>query len=53
MSKSSVSECEDELIWQFRIAVEDDLQFALTKDYRLDWVTLSIKNNLITQSISR
>ena len=24
MSKSSVSECDDELNWQFRIAVKDD-----------------------------
>jgi hypothetical protein len=51
MSKSVASECAAKLNWQFRIGAEDDQQFALTKDYRLDRVTVTIKNNLITQSL--
>lgn len=51
MSKSAAAECAAKLNWQFRIGAEDDQQFALTKDYRLDRVTVTIKNNLITQSI--
>ena len=51
MSKSAASECAAKLNWQFRIGAEDDQQFALTKDYRLDRVTVNIKNNLITQSL--
>lgn len=51
MSKSAAAECAAKLNWQFRIGAEDDQQFALTKDYRLDRVTVSIKNNLITQSL--
>ena len=51
MSKSAASECAAKLNWQFRIGAEDDQQFALTKDYRLDRVTVTIKNNLITQSL--
>ena len=51
MSKSAASECAAKLNWQFRIGTEDDQQFAVTKDYRLDRVTVTIKNNLITQSL--
>ena len=51
MSKSAASECAAKLNWQFRIGAEDDQQFAVTKDYRLDRVTVTIKNNLITQSL--
>ena len=51
MSKSAASECATKLNWQLRIGAEDDQQFALTKDYRLDRVTVTIKNNLITQSL--
>ncbi len=51
MSKSAGLECATKLNWQFRVGAEDDQQFALTKDYRLDRVTVTIKNNLITQAI--
>ncbi len=51
MSKSAAAECAAALNWQFRIGAEDDQQFALTKDYRLDRVTVTIKNNFITQSL--
>ncbi|MDA2985255.1 MAG: hypothetical protein O2896_05195 [Actinomycetota bacterium] len=51
MSKEEARECAATLNWQFRIGAEDDEQFALTKDYRLDRVTVTIKNNFITQAI--
>jgi hypothetical protein len=51
MSKQEATECAAKLNWQFRIGAEDDQQFAVTKDYRLDRVTVIIKNNLITQAI--
>ncbi len=51
MSKSAGLECATKLNWQFRVGAEDDQQFALTKDYRLDRVTVTVKNNLITQAI--
>ena len=51
MSKSAGLECAAKLNWQFRVGAEDDQQFALTKDYRLDRVTVTIKNNLITKAI--
>ena len=51
MSKIAALECAVKLNWQFRIGAEDDQQFAVTKDYRLDRVTVTIKNNLITQSL--
>jgi hypothetical protein len=34
--------------WQYRIGQEDDQMFALTRDYRLDRVTVTIKSGLIT-----
>jgi hypothetical protein len=51
MSKSVATSCATKLNWQFRVGAEDDQQFAVTKDYRLDRVIVTIKNNLITQSI--
>ncbi len=51
MSKSEATSCATKLNWQFRVGAEDGQQFALTKDYRLDRVTVTIKNNLITQSM--
>ena len=51
MSKSAAAECATKLNWQFRVGAEDDQQFALTKDYQLDRVTVTVKNNLITQAI--
>jgi len=34
--------------WQYRIGQEDDQMFALTRDYRLDRVTVSIKKDTVT-----
>ena len=51
MKKEAASSCAEKLGWQYRIGQEDNQMFALTKDYRLDRITVSIKKGLITQSL--
>ena len=51
MKKDAAAACAEKLGWQYRIGEEDDQMFALTRDYRLDRITVSIKNGLITQSL--
>jgi len=51
MKKEAAASCAEKLGWQYRIGQEDDQMFALTRDYRLDRITVSIKNGLITQSL--
>ena len=51
MKKDAATSCATKLNWIYRVAQEDDQLFALTKDYRLDRVTVIIKNGLITESI--
>lgn len=51
MKKDAAADCAEKLGWQYRIGQEDDQMFALTRDYRLDRITVSIKNGLITQSL--
>ena len=48
MKKESAQSCAAKLGWQYRIGQEDDQLFALTRDYRLDRVTVVIKNGLVT-----
>ena len=48
MKKESAQSCAVKLGWQYRVGQEDDQMFALTRDYRLDRVTVSIKSGLIT-----
>ena len=48
MKKESAQSCAVKLGWQYRIGQEDDQMFALTRDYRLDRVTVTIKSGLIT-----
>ena len=47
MKKESAQNCAVKLGWQYRIGQEDDQLFALTRDYRLDRVTVVIKNGLV------
>lgn len=49
MRKESAKACAEKLGWQYRIGQEDDQLFALTRDYRIDRVTVTIKKGLITQ----
>jgi hypothetical protein len=51
MKKNTASSCAAKLNWIYRIGQEDDQLFALTRDYRLDRVTVVIKNGLITNSL--
>ena len=51
MKKDAAASCASKLGWGYRVGQEDDQLFALTKDYRLDRVTVVIKNGLITESI--
>ena len=51
MKKEAAASCAEKLGWQYRIGQEDNQMFALTKDYRLDRITVSIKKGLITQSL--
>ena len=48
MKKESAQSCAAKLGWQYRIGQEDDQMFALTRDYRLDRVTVTIKRDLVT-----
>ena len=51
MKKESAQSCAAKLGWQYRIGQEDDQLFALTRDYRLDRITVTIKSGLITQAL--
>ena len=51
MKKDTAASCAAKLNWIYRIGQEDDQLFALTRDYRLDRVTVVIKNGLITNSL--
>ena len=51
MKKDAATSCATKLGWGYRVGQEDDQLFALTKDYRLDRVTVVIKKGLITESV--
>ena len=51
MKKESAQSCAAKLGWQYRIGQEDDQMFALTRDYRLDRITVTIKSGLIIQAV--
>jgi hypothetical protein len=51
MKKDAATSCAAKLGWGYRVGQEDDQLFALTKDYRLDRVTVVIKKGLITEAV--
>ena len=51
MKKDAATSCAAKLGWGYRVGQEDDQLFALTKDYRLDRVTVVIKKGIITESV--
>ena len=51
MKKEAAASCAEKLGWQYQIGQEDDQMFSLTRDYRLDRITVSIKKGLVTQSL--
>jgi hypothetical protein len=48
MSESQAEECAKSLNWGFRIGQRDNEMFALTRDYRLDRVTVIVMLGVIT-----
>lgn len=51
MKKEVAVNCANKLNWKLHIGQEDDQLFAMTKDYRMDRVTVTIKKGVITQSL--
>lgn len=49
MSEMQGQQCAESINWGFRIGQRDDELFALTRDYRLDRVTVIVKLGVITQ----
>ena len=49
MSESKAEECAKSLNWGFRIGQRDDEMFALTRDYRLDRVTVIVMLGIVTR----
>ena len=51
MKKDAATSCAAKLNWGYRVGQEDEQVFALTKDYRLDRVTVVIKKGIVTESV--
>jgi hypothetical protein len=49
MSESNAKQCADSLNWGFRIGQRDNEMFALTRDYRLDRVTVIVMLGTVTR----
>ena len=49
MSEGQAEECAMNLDWSLRVGQRDDEMFALTRDYRIDRVTVTVKQGFITK----
>ncbi len=49
MNEGQAEECAMNLDWGFRVGQRDDEFFALTRDYRIDRVTLVVKGGFVTE----
>ncbi len=49
MSEGQAEECAMNLDWSFRVGQRDDEMFALIRDYRIDRVTVTVKQGFITK----
>ena len=49
MSESQAEECAMNLDWDFRVGQRDTEMFALTRDYRIDRVTVTVMSGFITK----
>ncbi len=49
MSESKAKQCADSLNWGFRVGQRDSEMFAMTKDYRLDRVTVIVMLGVVTR----
>jgi len=49
MSESNAKQCADSLNWSFRVGQRDSEMFAMTRDYRLDRVTVIVMLGVVTR----
>lgn len=49
MSETDAEMCSIDLGWEFRVGQRDDEMFALTRDYRIDRVTVTVMGGFVTQ----
>ena len=49
MNESDAEMCAMDLEWQYRVGQRDEEMFALTRDYRIDRVTVTVMNGFITK----
>lgn len=49
MTESAAEECAMNLDWEFRVEQRDEEMFALTRDYRIDRVTVTVMKGFVTQ----
>ena len=49
MPETDAETCSIDLGWEFRVGQRDDEMFALTRDYRIDRVTVTIVGGFVTQ----
>ena len=49
MSETDAEMCSMDLGWEFRVGQRDDEMFALTRDYRIDRVTVTVMGGFVTQ----
>ena len=49
MTEADAEVCAMDLDWQYRVEQRDEEMFALTRDYRIDRVTVTVMKGLVTQ----
>ena len=49
MSEADAEMCAMDLEWQIRVGQRDEEMFALTRDYRVDRVTVTVMGGFVTQ----
>ena len=49
MTEADAEMCAMDLDWQYRVEQRDEEMFALTRDYRIDRVTVTVMKGLVTQ----
>jgi hypothetical protein len=49
MNEAQAEECAASLRWQIRVGQRDDESFSLTKDFRVDRVTITVMQGLVTK----
>ncbi len=49
MNEADAEMCAVELDWQYRVGQRDQELFALTRDYRIDRVTVTVMGGFVTQ----